>query len=64
LRMGFAYGFSSVGFHLSFLRSMRAEYAGGVCGRSMRAEREKHFFDETIIIRMIFCYAKLAYIII
>ncbi len=27
--MGFAYGFSSVSFHLSFLRSMRAEYAGG-----------------------------------
>jgi hypothetical protein len=38
LRMGFARGFSSVGF--SFLRSMRAEYAGGVCERSMLT---KHF---------------------
>jgi hypothetical protein len=56
----FICGFSSVGFHLWVFIC----HSCGVCGRRMRTKREKHFFDETIIIRIFFCYAKLAYIII
>jgi hypothetical protein len=50
----FICGFSSVGFH-----------SCGVCERSMRAEyASEAFFDETMIIRIFFCNAKLVYIII
>jgi hypothetical protein len=56
LSVGFICGFYlwvlSVGFICPFCEA---------CGRSMRA---KHFFDETIIIRIFFCYATLVFIII
>jgi hypothetical protein len=61
----FICGFSSVSYFICELFHMwvisSVDFFCGVCERSMRA---KHFYDETVIIWMLFCNAKLVYIII
>jgi hypothetical protein len=59
LPVSFICEFSSMGFHLWIFHS------SGVCERNMRAKyADEVFFDETSIIRIFFCNAKLVYIII